>query len=308
MKYIEVSIGSDELTPDEITGILLMRGVTDSVVEDPGIVSEMMKGRRGYDWDYIDDSATEDLPDRPAVKFYAEDSPEGKARVKDVLSGFAGKDTDVSVKYVDDSEWKDKYREFFRTTELTDRLVVRPSWDDTPVKPGMKIIELDPGMAFGTGGHETTAMCAQLIDEEGCAGKYVLDVGCGSGILSIAAAKLGAERVLGIDIDEEAVTSATENAAKNDPDGVIEIRRGDLTEGVDFTADIIAANLVAELIVSFLPDAVRHMRPGAAFICSGILNEKAEMVKDAAEHAGLSVEKEISRGEWTALLGRKQDS
>ncbi|MEE3362320.1 MAG: 50S ribosomal protein L11 methyltransferase [Anaerovoracaceae bacterium] len=305
MNYIEVSVRSNTLSAEDMTGILLVGGVTDCIIEDPGTAADMMKNRREYDWDYVEDGVLTGGPQLPCVKFYAEDSGEGREKVREVLSGFGGTEHDVSMRVADDSEWKDKYKEFFRALDLSDRLVVRPSWDSTPAGPGKKVIELDPGMAFGTGGHATTAMCAELLDEEGCEGKDVLDIGCGSGILSIAAARLGAESVLAVDIDEEAVSAASQNVEKNGLSDVIEVRRGDLAEGTDLTADIIAANLMAELIAGFLPDAAGHLKPGGAFICSGILEEKTDMVKKAAIECGLTIEKEKARGEWRALLGRK---
>ncbi|MCI2062375.1 MAG: 50S ribosomal protein L11 methyltransferase [Eubacteriaceae bacterium] len=304
MKYNEITIYAGKADIDEITGILLVHGITDSVVNDPDLVAKMEKDKKDYEWDYVDEAVFKNQPRRGSVVFYLNTDDDGEARLAEIRDAFSVYDAEISVVTVDDEDWKNKYKEHFKMLKLSDRLAVRPSWDDTPADPGMTVIDLDPGMAFGTGGHATTAMCAELMDREGCAGKKVLDVGTGSGILAIAAAMLGADDVLGIDIDDEAVTAARENVAKNNCADVVTIMKGDLTKGVEYKADIIAANLMAELIVSFAPYAKQHLCTGAAFITSGILTEKKDMVIEALEKEDIKIEKVLTRGEWCAVLGR----
>lgn len=312
MKYKEITIYTGAGGSESAEGILITQGITGTVVNDPGMIDDLMEHKKDYEWDYVDPSVLESRPERSSLTFYLDDDAEGEQKLAGIKAAFAKMSSEGAIddvtfetRIVDDEDWKNKYKEFFKTLRLTDNLVVRPSWDDTEIGPGLKIIDLDPGMAFGTGGHATTSMCAEMLDEEGCAGKKVLDVGCGSGVLSIAAAFLGAEEVLGIDIDDQAVISSRENVEKNRCGDVVSIQKGDLTEGVDFKADIIAANLMAELIVRFAPHAADHMNGGGAFIASGILTEKKKMVTAAMEQAGLTVEKIADRGEWCALLARK---
>ena len=156
-------------------------------------------------------------------------------------------------------------------------------------------------MAFGTGSHETTSLCALFLEEIGCFEKSVLDLGTGSGILAIAAARLGAPKVLGIDIDSVAVEVARENMCINQCDDVVTILEGDLVKGVDFKADIIVANLMAELLCVLASSILKHMEKDGCCICSGILAEKKDMVAAAFEESGMAVVDAKKKGEWVAL-------
>ena len=191
MKYYEASIFTNE--PDELAGQLIMMDITSVRIEDPRVMEDIIESQNEYDWDYIDPKAMSPENGSPRVICYFED----KESCDEIAAKFP--DLKVTIRECDDSEWKDKYKETFKTLDLTDSLMIKPSWEDTP-DTDKHIIDLDPGMAFGTGDHETTSMCAVLLEEEGCAGKTVLDVGTGSGILSIAACYLGAKDVLAVDM------------------------------------------------------------------------------------------------------------
>lgn len=295
MKYYEASILTD--SPDELVGKLVMMDITSVRIEDPQVMEEIIDSQNEYDWDYIDPKAMCTEKGSPRVICYFEDKEACDAFVR----GFS--DYEVIVRECDDSEWKDKYKETFKTLELTDSIIIRPSWEDVP-DTDRHVIDLDPGMAFGTGDHETTSMCACLLEGEGCGGKTVLDVGTGSGILSIAAAALGAGSVLGVDIDPIACEVAKENVEKNGCEGTVTIKEADLTKGIDIKADIVVANIVAELIVVLSKDVMRHMNKGGYFISSGILTEKEDMVLGALEEAGFTVEKVERKGEWSAIGAR----
>ena len=166
------------------------------------------------------------------------------------------------------------------------------------------MLELDPGMAFGTGDHETTSMCAVLMDEVSCEGKDVLDVGTGSGILAIAADLLGANEILGVDIDPIAVEVAIENGKINNCGDNVKFIEGDLTKGIDFKADIVVANLMAEMVVMLTKAVKNHMKAGSVFISSGILVEKKDMVIEALKEVGLEPFKIIDKGDWSAIAAR----
>ena len=159
-------------------------------------------------------------------------------------------------------------------------------------------------MAFGTGDHATTSMCAVLMDEAGCEGKKVLDIGTGSGILAIAADLLGASDILGVDIDPSAVEVAIENAEVNGCGDNVRFIEGDLTKGIDFRADIVVANLMAEMVVMLISSVKEHMLPEGVFISSGILVEKKDMVIEALDKAGFETVKVMKKGEWCAILAR----
>ncbi|MBQ9708236.1 MAG: 50S ribosomal protein L11 methyltransferase, partial [Firmicutes bacterium] len=220
-------------------------------------------------------------------------------------------------------QWKDKWKEYFHPTKITDRLVVKPSWEDYSPAAGDLVIEIDPGMAFGTGTHETTSLCMKLLekymgasaadkdkkseDVKGSAegwGLKVLDVGCGSGILSIAAARLGAGDVLGVEIDEDAVLVARENVELNGCSEGVKVIQGDLTKGIDYKADIIVANLMADLVMMLAGSAKAHLAPGGIFISSGILTDKEEIVSSAIVEAGFEIVEVAEDGEWCAIAAR----
>lgn len=211
---------------------------------------------------------------------------------------------EIETTVVDDGQWKDSYKEHFKTIDLTDNIIVKPSWEPVPENNTKKILELDPGMAFGTGDHATTSMCAVLMDEAGCEGKKVLDIGTGSGILAIAADLLGASDILGVDIDPSAVEVAIENAEVNGCGDNVRFIEGDLTKGIDFRADIVVANLMAEMVVMLISSVREHMLPEGVFISSGILVEKKDMVIKALDKAGFETVKVMKKGEWCAILAR----
>ena len=170
---------------------------------------------------------------------------------------------------------------------------------------------MDPGMAFGSGLHETTSMCVKALEKNlgGPEGSYdpsrypikVLDVGTGTGILAMAAVLLGADEALGIDIDDEAVRVSNENIVKNGLEGRISIRHGNLMDGVDYEPDIIVANLMADLVVMLSPAAAAQLKPGGVYITSGILDIKEEIVKKAIEEAGFDIIEVLADGEWRAV-------
>ncbi|MDR0424448.1 MAG: 50S ribosomal protein L11 methyltransferase [Clostridiales Family XIII bacterium] len=203
-----------------------------------------------------------------------------------------------------DSEWKDNWKEFFKPKRIGRRLVVKPHWEPWDRKEGDIVIEIDPGMAFGTGRHETTELCARFLEEAVAPGCKVFDVGCGSGILSIAAALLGAGDVLACDIDEDAVAVARGNIAANGCEGRVRAINADLNKGIQFEADIAVANLTAELIAALVGMLKNSLKPGGAFIASGVLAEKGGYTAEALSAAGFEIERRAADGEWCAFLAR----
>ena len=217
----------------------------------------------------------------------------------------------------DDSEWLYKWQEHFRPTKVGERIVVKPGWEDYEAADGELVIEMDPGMAFGSGLHETTSMCIKALEKDlgdGSERAYdpsrypikVLDVGTGTGILAMAAVLLGADEALGIDIDDEAVRVANENIAKNGLEGRISIMRGNLMDGIDYEPDIIVANLMADLVVMLSPAAAAQLRPGGVYITSGILDIKEDIVKKAIEDAGFDIIEVLADGEWRAIVASRR--
>lgn len=210
----------------------------------------------------------------------------------------------IAVEDVREEDWAENWKQYYKPFRVGDHLVVKPVWEPYDVLPNDLIIEIDPGMAFGNGTHETTFMCLRLLEGLVKRGDTVLDVGTGSGILAIAAAKLGAAYVLGIDVDPVAVRVAGENIARNQAQATVDARVGDLLKGIDMQADLVVANIIADVVI-LLSGAVRtHIRPGGAFICSGIIKDREADVVSALQAASFSIETIDRAGEWVAIVAR----
>ncbi len=206
-------------------------------------------------------------------------------------------DTDT----VDPKDFENNWKKYFKSTEIGRRLCICPSWEQYNNKENRKVLKIDPGAAFGTGTHATTAMCLALLDQFITPNQTVLDIGCGSGILSIAAVLLGAERATGIDIDPVAVKVARENAALNGLSEKTEFLVGNLNEKITSRYSIVCANIVADVIMALAPDVPGLLAPGGRFLCSGIIDSRAEEVRAALLRAGLQITNTVTESNWVAF-------
>ena len=207
----------------------------------------------------------------------------------------------VEVQGIEEADWENGWKAFYHAMTLGDRLAICPSWE-TIDEPGRAVLRLDPGMAFGTGTHETTALCLVALDELVQGGERLLDIGTGSGILAIAALLLGAAKAEGVDIDPMCVRTAGENAALNGVSGRFHVEIGDLSDKASGRYDIITANIVANAIKQLAPQIPALLAPGGTFIASGIIDEREEEVAQAIRAAGLAV-CEIRRDNgWVCIL------
>lgn len=203
---------------------------------------------------------------------------------------------------ISEADWADNWKKFFKVTEIGERLVIRPSWEDYDNKDGRVVLSIDPGAAFGTGTHATTRMCLELLERYVKTGSTMLDVGSGSGILSIAAALLGAERIDGVDIDPVAVKVAKENAEINSVGDKTRFILGDLCDKISGKYDIVCANIVADVIISLLENVGDFLKDDALFICSGIIDMREDDVKAAFEKYGYGIVDEAECENWRAFV------
>jgi ribosomal protein L11 methyltransferase len=212
----------------------------------------------------------------------------------------------IAVDIVDEADWADVWKTYFNVTRITERIVIKPDWKDHDPDPSDIVIHLDPGMAFGTGTHPTTSMCIRLIERFLVPGFQFLDVGTGSGILMIAAAKLGAKHLTGIDTDKIAVEISQKNLEKNEVSAPLyTLACTTLDQTPDNTYELIAANIIAQVIVDVMPDLERRMAKNGIAILSGIIQERKPDVIAALKACHLNIIHEINEGDWVALAVKR---
>ena len=318
MSYYKVTITTSHEGIELLSAVLLESGFDSIVVDDPADVTDILDKKEEYEWDYIDPSVFENKDKAPTITVYFDDETKDQipamkncaVALKNLADEGAFGDLDLGSLEVEETtindDWKDKWKEFFKPSKITDSLVVKPTWEEYTPAEGEHVIEIDPGMAFGTGTHETTTLCMVLLEKYLKDGDSVMDVGCGSGILAIAAAMLGCKDILGIEIDPDAVRTAIENVELNNVQDAVVVKEGDLTKGVDKVVDVIVANLMAPLVIELSGAAAEHMVDGGIYISSGILIEKKEQVAEAVVAAGFEIIEILEKGEWCAIAAQKK--
>lgn len=320
MKYIEMNIDTTVEGIDLINTELMGLGITDIVIDDPRDIDFLLDKENDYEWDYVDESVIDLKNNKPKITIYLEDTEENREKINQVKAAMAvllekNRDglfgeiidlgsLDVASKIEDDELWKDNWKEFFKPAKISKKFVVKPTWEEYEKKEGELVLEIDPGMAFGTGTHETTSLCVKFMEDYMKPSDKVLDVGCGSGILAIAGAMLGSKQVLGVEIDPVAVDIANENIKLNHVEDSAKAQFGDLTKGIDFKANIVVANLMADLVMMLSADVAKHLLPGGYYISSGILVEKEELVADTIRSCGFEIVEIREDGMWCAIVAK----
>lgn len=304
MDWIEITISTNTEGADIVSEALLRQGAVGTQIIDRADVPDPSKPN-GF-WELIDPKMIDEMPEDVQVKAWFEsvEALRGLENCLKALPELTGMDLGtlaVSQQGVQEQDWSECWKQYYKPFRAGQHLVIKPSWENWNAAPGDLIIELDPGMAFGTGTHETTAMCVEMIEKHYHGGK-VLDVGTGSGILAIAAARLGADSVLGVDIDPMAVRVAQENVEKNGLSREIDIRQGDLVAGLDnVQCEFAVANILADVIALLAAPLKAHLTANATFVCSGILKEREQDVVDVLTRNGYQLFDRMQKGDWVAL-------
>lgn len=307
MDWLKIGIRTQREAEDICSELLMSAGAKGVVIE--GDNEWCAKG--GLPWDYLDEEVLEKVPFCVAAFFPCDGKETGvladiKARVlriKSIELGVSTGSLEVITQTVHEEDWENAWKAYFKPVKLSDFVVVKPTWEEYSAGQDEIVIELDPGMAFGTGNHETTRMCVRFLEEYMESGMQVIDAGCGSGILSIAAAKLGASKVYALDLDPVAIEVTTKNAAINDCKEIIDVKKSDLLSEApkDLKADIVVANIIADIVIKLNSTVKQYMKNGGMYICSGIIDTRLEDVKASLAAEGCKIIQIEEDGEWRAI-------
>lgn len=310
MEYKMAVITTTSVGIEHVSNLLITVGVGGFEVCDSADFMEFLNSRTPA-YDYVDDELMKLASARSCIKFYTADNAQGDDTVMLVEKALlqladsdVGRDCgtlEMNVSVVDDSDWKDNWKQFYKPIVI-DKLVVCPAWET--VKTDKKVLKIDPGMAFGTGSHETTSLCLEFLQTIDLSDKNVLDVGCGSGILSQAAVLLGAPYACGCDIDDAATTCAVANAALNGVTDKTDYYTGDLLENITGKYEVVVANIVADIVMMLTGDISTVIKDGGIFISSGIIVERVAEVKACIESHGFEILEIRERRGWAAIKAR----
>ena len=311
MNWTEVTIKTTTEAVEAISNILMEERCGGVMIEDPK--DFLFQKKNELDWDYVEEEVfNKSGQDGVLIKTYIPEERNVLELIETVKARIAllpsfGLDIgegSVSLCNVNESDWANEWKKYYKPTKVGKKIVVKPSWEEYEKQEGDLIIELDPGMAFGTGTHETTSMCIRELENYVDETKTVFDIGCGSGILAIAAAQLGANEVVAGDLDEVAVKVSKENCEINHVSDKVVVKHGSLFEVVDSKADVIVANIIADIIKILAKDVSKFLKEDGVFISSGIILAKIDEVCEALEENGFEIVKVERLGEWSAIVSK----
>ena len=311
VKWSELSIHTTNEAVEPISNILHEAGASGVVIEDSGDLCKVRENEFGeiYELDPSDFPVDGVIIKAylPVTSFLGETVEEIKLAITNLVNFDINIGAnEVSISEVNEEEWATAWKKYYHPVKISNRFTIVPTWEIyKPVDSDELIIELDPGMAFGTGTHPTTVMSLQALEKYMAEDSTVIDVGTGSGVLAIGAAMLGAKHVHALDLDEVAVRSAKLNVKLNKVQDHVEVVQGNLLDTVKEPAEIVVANILAEIIMTFIDDAHRVVQPNGYFIASGIIETKKEEVKTALEKAGFVIEEVMMMEDWVTIISRK---
>ncbi|GAA0084552.1 50S ribosomal protein L11 methyltransferase [Clostridium sp. CTA-7] len=307
--WIEVRVITKSEALEPVSGIFYGLDCKGVAIEDPNDILEREQGP--LTWDFADINVLEHKGEVAVVKAYfsEEDNIDEILKyINEKMDELKELGIDTGVAKVEsekmfEEDWANNWKKYYKPTKIGEKIVVKPIWEEYNPQGEELVIELDPGMAFGTGTHETTRMCIQSLEKYVKEDSTVFDVGCGSGILAIAAAKLGSKMAVGVDLDPVAVESAKENVGYNNLEN-IQILYGNLVEVIDGKADIVVANIIAEVICILTEDVKRVLSNNGYFITSGIIHDRVDMVTKKLEETGFEVVEINKDGEWNCIVAK----
>lgn len=303
MNWLEIAVHVPNEGIDMVSNIFDELGAGGVVIEDPALISKYIEAKI---WDHYEFPPEVLNQPMPVVKAYLPEGPTLENKLAELHQRLANLPLPAVPHYdkkgVKEEDWATSWMKYYKPVEIGNRLAVKPSWEDYTAPEGRVVLELDPGMAFGCGNHPTTTMCMEFLEGIIKGGEQIADVGTGTGILAITSAKLGADKVYAVDLDEVAVKVARENVELNGVQDQVEVLHGNLLDKVTQPVDIVIANIVANVIIILAPDVRRILKPGGTFITSGIIQFRAEEVKEKLQQNGFRVLERKEDGEWVSYL------
>lgn len=314
MKWMEVAVRTTREAAEAISNRLLELRGGGVAIDDPSLIYEYRDKYQNELDDHLFELPEPNFsPNEVVVKAYFPEAQIHDALVRDLENwirdlgqyGLDPGEAKIALRVVAEEDWANSWKTYYHPVQISSRLVIKPSWEEYDA-PAAVVVDIDPGMAFGTGTHPTTVLCLQGLEEYIKPGDLVFDIGTGSGILAVAAVKLGARHVEAVDIDPVAVLVAEENAERNQVGSSIRVHQGTV-EAIAGQADLITANIIASIIIDIAPEVASRLVPGGICLASGIIDEKAASVQSALEEAGLEIIETRRAGEWVLLVARKPE-
>jgi len=309
LNFLEVTVKTTEEMYEAVANLFWDLGAGGVVIQDPRAIRRHIEENHWDAWEIPEEiMEAENIELKgyfPIDAKLVETMAAFTRNVEEIKHHFSDGRIEVTQTEVAAENWATSWKNYYKPEKIGKQVVIKPTWEEYLPGEGEVIVELDPGMAFGTGNHPTTAMCIQALEGNIFPGCSVLDIGTGSGILAVTAAKLGAGRVIAVDHDPVSIDAARENILLNRVESIVHLVQGDLAAGIEESVDILVANIVADIIIRLIPQAVERTRPKGFFISSGIIKDRMEEVISELEKSAFLVEKVLQEGEWAAVVARR---
>jgi len=320
MDWIKVTIFTTSEGIEPITGRLYQLGITGIEIEDEQDFKDFLENNKQY-WDYVDDDLIRQKEGETKVSAYVSNNASGNEMLMEIRTSMLElKELDsdnsfgrleIEIENMNEEDWANNWKKYFHPIKIGEKLLIKPEWENLTEETDRIVFDINPGMSFGTGSHYTTQLCLETLEKTVKNGDKMLDLGCGSGILSIISLLLGAKEAVAVDIDPNAVDIAYQNAARNGIDNTnYHVYAGniltddELNSKIDDKYEIVVANIVADVIIGLAPKAKQCMKQGGIFITSGIIEDRVEDVKEALVEVGFEIVEIKQRKDWVSIICR----